>query len=151
MKRKIAFILAGVLCLMPINTVQASEDSMVYIESEFTDLSESTVEIYPMLRGTYLLSATSAISNPAIGYVGTSASTYAATTVASVSVEVYLQRYSSGSWTTVASWSESMKNSRYASGSRTYTVSRGYYYRVYSVHTAYTDSNFGATSGIYIS
>ncbi len=151
MKKRIGFLVALVLCMGPMLKVEASDSELINIESAFTEENESTVEVLPMTRGTYLLYGSSTITNPAIGYVGTAGSTYATMEVSSISVYVYLQRYTGSSWTTVASWTESATNSRVASGSRTYSVSRGYYYRVYSVHKAATDATFAATSGIYIS
>lgn len=146
-------LIVGVTLSMATTTVQAStmEMDLVDYESEFVDESESTVEIYSRTRGIYLSRGNATITNPGIGYVGAGASTYATMIVPSISVSACLQVYTNSKWTTVATFSASSTNSAYAGVDKLYSVSRGYYYRVYSVHTAYGETNFGATSGIYIS
>lgn len=155
MKKRLKVLIALCACFCTISTgvdVLASSDvDYVEIESQLTEENESYNEVYSLLRGTYLFYGSATITNPGIGYVGTAASTYAKTSVASVSVTARLQRYDNGSWTTVSSWTVSESNSTNASTSKVFSVSRGYYYRVYSYHSANGESTFGATNGIYIS
>lgn len=145
-------VLLGVVGLMG-TTVQAAdlESEMTVIESSFVEESSSTIDVYSMTRGTYLLKGTATITNPNTGYVGASVSTTAKMYVPTVTASGSLQVYKSGSWTTVASFNASTTNSAYAGVDKLYSVTRGYYYRVYSVHTANGESLFAATSGIYIS
>lgn len=151
MKKISACLIALLLSFTGATSVNASGDEVLYIESDFTSESTSSIEVLPMLRGTYLMSGTATITSQGIGYVGATTCTYATSTVAYVGVKGSLQRYSNGSWSTVATWSASANNSKSVGVTKLYSVSRGYYYRVYSVHTANSETNFGATSGIYIS
>lgn len=151
MRRIIIGLLVCTLAIIPGFRSEAAEVDMVELDSVLTSDVESTYEINPIMRYSYLMTCRGTITNPAIGYVGASASTYASTSVPSISVTVFVQRYNGSSWTTIANWKQSATNKAYVGTEKTLSVTRGYYYRVYSVHNANGESNFGATNGIYIS
>lgn len=144
-----AFLLAAIV--MSTGLIGHANEAEYVINSELTNVDESSYEVFTIQRGTYLLAGSGTITNPAIGYVGASASTVARYSVPTVSVTVYLQRYNGSSWTTVSSWSAKGTNTNYVGTDKLFSVTRGYYYRVYSVHNANGETAFGATNGIYIS
>ena len=59
----------------------------------------------------------------------------------SVRVNVYLQRYSGGSWITVDSWSQSSNSSR-TTLQKNVVVTKGYQYRVQASYYAYVGSQY---------
>lgn len=61
--------------------------------------------------------------------------------VDNVTMNNYLQRNVNGSWTTVSSWSQNTA-SYYANWSKTYYVTSGYYYRLYTFYYVYDGSTF---------
>ncbi|MGI6679613.1 MAG: DUF6147 family protein [Dehalobacterium sp.] len=74
--------------------------------------------------------------------------------VDSLTVKIYLQRWTGSSWTDVAYKTYNASNDDYVSGSYSYTVPRGYYYRTQVYHFAkkgsIAESDYSYTSSIFI-
>ena len=123
------------------NTLQvAAADELlgtVVDGSVLTDDLEAESIVYPRARGSYLSSGSGHIVIAGTGSVTVSGSTTAYQNVDQIKVTLFLQRLESGSWVTVATLGPRTKyNTNYVSNSKTYSVARGYYYRVYGGHTA---------------
>lgn len=112
---------------------------------------ESTMEFISMTKGIYLLSGSASITSPGTGLVCSTGKTYATMSIPSMFVGVYIQRYNGSTWSTVANWTQYAYNTNIVTSSKTYSVTRGYYYRTVTVHNAYGETGSAATSGIYIS
>lgn len=137
------------LCTMPTMSVAAME---VAVDGTLlTEELESTMDMLSMTRGIYLGTGSAGVTNPGTGLVCSTGKTYATKSVPSLYVAVHMQRYTGSSWTTVANWTEYAYNTSFVGSSKTYSVSRGYYYRTYTVHNAYGETGSGCTNGIYIS
>lgn len=135
------------------NVAQAEEATEVgtYVDGSYlTTDTESSVEVYPRLRGVYLLKGTGSITVPGNGLVGCYGTTTATTTVSKVAVGVTLERYSNGSWTTVTGWTNTAYNTNFVSLYKGQTVTGGYYYRVTTVNTAASEWSMGVTSGVWV-
>lgn len=136
-------------CLVPSNMAHANE---VAVDGTLlTQELESTVEFLSMTRGIYLHSGSASITSPGTGLICGTGKTYANMSIPSLFVGVYLQRYNGSSWSTIANWTQYAYNTNYVGSSKTYSVTRGYYYRTYTVHNAYGETGAAATNGIYIS
>ena len=110
---------------------------------------------YPRLRGTYLGSGSGSISVTGPSSVMITGSTTARQTSDSVKVTVHLQQLKNGSWVTIASYGPVTKyNNYYVSTSRTYSVERGYYYRMSGSHTVIENGAFetatSKTNGVWV-
>lgn len=148
---KVALVCAVVIASIGMSSSKAVAAELAVDGTLLTTDSESEFVYESMLRGAYLYKGTGTITNPGIGLVGAGGTTIATMSVPSISVSVSIQRYNGSGWTTVANWTTSASNTNYVGSSKTYSVTRGYYYRVYTVHAANGEYAFGATSGIYIS
>ena len=118
--------------------VSASDDILdtVVDGSVLTNGMEAESIVYPRQRGSYLSSGTGHISIAGTGSVTVSGSTTAYQTVDQIKLTLYLQRLEGGSWVTIATLGPRTKyNTNYVSNSKTYSVTRGYYYRVTGGHT----------------
>lgn len=135
--------------IMTCNPVQAHE--LAVDGTVLTQELESTMEVLAMTRGIYLLSGSASITSPGVGQVCSTGKTYATQSIPSMYVAVYIQRYNGSTWSTVANWTQYAYNTNIVTSSKTYSVSRGYYYRTYTVHNAYGETGSGCTNGIYIS
>ncbi len=144
-------LVVGMAMAVP-NVAQAEElvESTYVGESELTHDSESTVIVYPRLRGVYLSQGTGTITVPGTGLVGCAGSTAANFSVSSVYIGITLERYVSGSWYTVSSWSQSASNTNYVSIYKVASVTGGYYYRVRTTHYAASDFAMGSTNGVWV-
>lgn len=140
------------ICISVPSVAQAEEATEVYIDdSDSSDEEQSTVILYPTLRGVYLLKGTGTLTvpfNATVGCYGTTTANYA---VYKVYVGVSLEYYSNGTWTSVATFSETEYNDYFVSAYKLYSVTGGYYYRVKTEHWAATDWTMGATNGIWVS
>lgn len=116
-----------------------------------TQENESTMEVLSMTRGMYLYSYSASVTSPGTGLVCSTGKTYASMSVPNLYVKVYMQRYNGSTWSTVADWSQYAYNTNIVTSSKTYSVTRGYYYRTYTLHGAYGETGAACTSGIYIS
>jgi hypothetical protein len=137
--------------------VQAADDllGMVVDGSVLTSQLEVESIIYPLMRGSYLSSGSGHLKIAGTGSVTISGNTCAYQTVDEISVTLHLQQLKNGSWVRVNTLGpKKAYNTNYVSNSGTYTVTRGYYYRVTGTHVAIKDSASdalsSATDGIYV-
>lgn len=136
-------------CMVPSVEVRAQE---VAVDGTLlTHELESTMELFAMSRGIYLHSGSASVTSPGIGLVCSTGKTYATKSIPSLYVKVYMQRYNGSTWSTVANWTQYAYNTNIVTSSKTYSVSRGYYYRTSTVHNAYGETGAAITNGIYIS
>lgn len=139
-----------ILTLLFCTPISASAQEVAEDGTLLTTELESSVEVFSMLRGTYLNTGKAYISVPGTGYACGSGTTVANSAVSSIGLALYIQRYNGSGWTTVYQWSVSGSNTAYLSSTKTYAVTRGYYYRVYTTHSAGGEFMWNSTSGIYI-
>jgi hypothetical protein len=137
--------------------VRAADDRLgtVVDGSVLTDQLEAESIVYPLMRGSYLSSGSGALKIAGTGKVTISGNTCAYQTVDEVNVTLYLQRLEDGYWEHVKTLgTKRAYNTNYVSNSATYTVTRGYYYRVTGAHVAIqdkaSDAISSATDGIYV-
>ena len=105
--------------------------------SLLTDDTEVSFTVTPKARGTYLSSGTGNLRLSAYRTLSLSGSTSCYQAVDKVKVTLYLQRLVNGSWTTVSTLGpKTAYNDYYVYNSNSYSVSGGYYYRVYGGHSA---------------
>lgn len=151
----LSIILTGVMiCALSLGTtdmkVMASNEEVCvdssYITSE--DYSEGVIEALPW--GTYLKSGNSTVANAGNGKVSAGGATVGQKVVSEIKVAVRLQKLVNGNWQAYRFWSAANTNSAYVSLTKTVSVDRGYYYRVYSTHTAGGETSSSSTNGIYI-
>lgn len=145
----LSLILVFVIFIMPSTYAQAQETTSD--GTLLTNELESTMEALTMTRGIYLASCSASITSPGTGLTCSTGKTYASMNVPSLYVAVHLQRYDGSTWSTVANWTQYAYNNNYVGSSKTYSVTRGYYYRTATVHNAYGETGAACTSGIYIS
>ena len=146
------------LCCLVIGSLHVAADELVgtVIDgSVLTENSEAESTVYPYQRGSYLSNGTGKITIAGTGQVTITGSTSAYQTVDQIKVTLYLQRLEGSSWVTVATLGPKTKyNANYVSNSKTYTVTRGYYYRVTGGHTVIKGSTSEAltsyTDGIKV-
>ncbi len=86
---------------------------------------------YAVARISISESGTATVSGTIDGYAGKTTKT---------SINLYLQKYTDGSWVNVEKWSKT-KNSKSCSLTKTKSVSKGYKYRAKAVFRAYAGSN----------
>ena len=104
--------------------------------SVLTDDMEAEDTVYPRQRGSYLSSGSGHIVLAGTGKVTISGNTAAYQNVDEIKVTLYLQRLENGQWVHVATLGPKTNyNTNYVSNSKTYSVTRGYYYRVTGGHT----------------
>lgn len=139
------------ISLVPSAEVSANEVEVAVDGTLLTHQLESTMEALTMTRGIYLGSCSASVTSPGTGYVCGTGKTYATMVIPSIYVDVAIQRYNGSGWTTVASWVQYAYNAAYVGSSKTYSVTRGYYYRTATVHNAYGEYGSACTNGIYIS
>ena len=123
--------------------------------SVLTDDAEAEDIVTPLQRGSYLSNGTAYITIAGTGSVTISGTTSAYQNVDQIKVTLYLQRLEGGSWVTIATLGPKTKyNTNYVSNSKTYSVTRGYYYRVTGGHTAIegstAESLVSSTDGIKV-
>jgi hypothetical protein len=150
--------LVCLLCfIFGVLNVQAADDLLgtVVDGSVLTDQLEAESIIYPLMRGSYLSSGSGHILIAGTGSVKITGSTSAYQTVDEVSVTLHLQQLKNGNWVHVTTLGpKKAYNASYVSNSRTYSVTRGYYYRVTGTHVAIKDDVAEAlssyTDGVYV-
>ena len=147
------------LCCFIMSTLQvAAADELlgtVVDGSVLTDGSEAESTVYPRQRGSYLSSGSGRVTIAGTGSVTVSGSTTAYQTVDTIKVTLYLQRLENGQWVHVATLGPRAKyNTNYVSNSKTYSVARGYYYRVSGGHTVIENGSSEAltsyTNGVWV-
>lgn len=101
--------------------------------------------------GVYYIEGRSIISNKGNGKIAVGGTTMAAKSCR-ISVNVVLEKRDTNSqWTRVKSWSDTHTYDDYAAVSKYYYVESGYYYRVWSTHTANYDTGSSQTDAMWIS
>lgn len=147
------------MCCFLMSTLQvAAADELlgtVVDGSVLTEEMEAETTVYPRQRGSYLSSGSGHIVLAGTGKVTISGSTSAYQIVDTVKLTLYLQRLENGQWVPVATLGpKAVYNTNYVSNSKTYSVARGYYYRVYGGHTAIEGSKSEAltsyTNGVWV-
>ena len=154
MKRFLSAILAVVMvCTLTFGTTsvaEAKEEPIIVDGSVLTDEESSIVTVEPLTRGLYLKSGSSTIVEAGSGKIAVGGDTVGQKVVSKIAVYVRVQRLVGGSWAAYTSWSATKTNAAYVGTSKTYTVPKGYYYRVYCTHTAESDVSGSYTNGLYI-
>jgi hypothetical protein len=137
--------------------VRAADDRLgtVVDGSVLTDQLEAESIVYPLMRGSYLSNGYASLKLAGTGKVTISGNTTAYQTVDEVNVTLYLQRLEDGYWEHVRTLgTKRAYNTNYVSNSATYTVTRGYYYRVTGTHVAIQGSTSeplsSATDGVWV-
>lgn len=111
---------------------------------------EESSENSQVVRGVYLGSGSSSISEAGTGKITAGGTTIGQRIVSNISVSVRVERLVNGSWEIYTSWSSTRYNAASVTSSKTLSVPRGYYYRAHCSHTAYTDASTSITNGIWI-
>ncbi len=123
-------------------------DNTEYVEY-ITPLSES------IARGKYLSSGSGRLTVKSTRYVNVFGCTDCNQVSDEVKVTLHLQRLTGNTWTTLYTLGpKTAKKATYVSNSRNYTVTGGYYYRVYGTHSAKkgttTETTASYTNGLWI-
>lgn len=145
----VSILILGVM-VIPSKRVQAADVGECIDGSYLIDENNSEGEDTKITRGMYLKSGTSSITEVGTGKIVASGKTVGQTTVSKISVIVRVEKLVNGSWQAYTTWSATNYNSAYVSTSKTLSVPTGYYYRVYSTHTANSDISDSFTNGIHI-
>lgn len=145
-----AIVMCSILALGVNNIVKAEEEIPCVDGSYLTEEESSEVTVGSLTRGIYLKSGSSMISKAGTGKITAGGNTVGQKIVSKISVTVRVEKLVNGKWQAYSSWSATKYNSAYVSSSKTLSVPTGYYYRVYSTHTASSDSSGSYTNGIYI-
>lgn len=156
--KKLVLPLLLICCfLMNVLQVAAADELLgtVVDGSVLTNESEAESTVYPRQRGSYLSNGTAYITIAGTGSVTISGTTSAYQNVDEIKVTLYLQRLVNGNWVHVTTLGPKTKyNTNYVSNSKTYSVARGYYYRVSGGHTAIEGSKSealtSATDGVWV-
>ena len=135
---------------------QIVEESLLTSESKSSDERPLVVqegEVVPY--GVYLSSGASEITDRGNWVVYISGQTYCNKTSDKVQVFLYLEKLTNGGWTTIKNHSNTVYNTYSAYSGISFSVQKGYYYRVRGLHIAQkgstTESCTTYTHGIYIS
>lgn len=105
--------------------------------SVLTDDKEAVSIVYPWARGTYLSNGSGYLGIISANEVQMSGNTTAYQNVDEIKVTLYLQKTKTdgSGWLHVSTLGpKTAKNTNFVSNSNTYSVTRGYYYRVYGAH-----------------
>ena len=109
-------------------------------------------EIVPY--GIYLSNGSSSIKNEGNGIVYITGGTYCYRISDTVYVKLYLERLSNGSWSSVQTHSHTEYGNHYAYTGVSFSVKKGYYYRVRGYHYAQKGSTlesvFTCTNALFI-
>ena len=148
------------LCSLALGTISVlAADELLGTEvdgSLLTEELEAEGIAYPRVRGTYLSSGSGRITIAGTRQVTVAGSTSAYRTVDEIKVTLYLQRLKNGNWVHVTTLGPKTKtNANYVSNTKTYSVTGGYYYRVYGGHTVIENGGSEAitsyTDGVWVS
>lgn len=156
--RKLFLPLLLLICFVLGTIHAAASDELlgtVVDGSVLTDQTEVESTVYPWLRGSYLSSGSGRLSIAGTGSVTMIGSTSAYQKVDEIKVTLRLQRLVNGTWVHVLTMGpRTAYNSNYVSNSRTYSVARGYFYRVTGSHTVIKggtpESLVSATDGVWV-
>ena len=155
-KLVLPLLLIGCFLISALQAAAADELLGTVVDgSVLTDETEAEITVYPRQRGSYLSSGSGHIVIAGTGSVTITGSTSAYQTVDTIKVTLYLQRLENGRWVHVATLGPRAKyNTNYVSNSKTYSVARGYYYRVYGGHTVIENGSSealtSATNGVWV-
>lgn len=151
-KKQVFFLpmLTIALYIISFTSLAADSEISAYIIYNDSD-TESSLSLYPRLRGTYFMEGESSIGQLGSGYVVFSASTTARTEVPYVSVSVSLQKFDGGIWYTLETCTDIEYDDYYVSISRIANVgTSGAYYRLYSYHNANGETASAYSKSIWI-
>lgn len=152
-----ALLLAAGLALTAIPVCAADELLGTVVDgSLLTDEESAEVTVYPKARGSLLSYGVGGITIAGKRLVNIAGSTAAYRKVDQVKVMLHLQRLESGRWEHYLTMGPKVKyNANIISASNNYSVTGGYYYRVYGVHTAVdggtSESTPSFSDGIWVS
>lgn len=130
----ILFLALSLTLICP-NINYAHENDEKIDGSRLTNLSESEGVYLPLVRGTYLKGGTSRLADIGGGIVALSGSTTAYVTVNTISVSIFIERYSNGTWKYMNSWVANKSNDYVVTKNLNISVSKGSYYRAKGSHT----------------
>ena len=137
-KFKIMVVMLALTCLFVTGiSVSAADERLGTIVdgSLLTDENQAENTVYPLARGTYLSSGLGGLTIEGARSVRVSGSTRAYQSVDEIKVTLQLQRLVGSQWVTVYTLGPKTAYNTYTvSNARTYSVSGGYYYRVYGSH-----------------
>ena len=151
------FLLLFALTLGTISVMAADELLGTVVDgSLLTEELEAEGIAYPRVRGSYLSSGSGRITIAGTRQVNVTGNTSAYQKVDKIKVTLHLQRLKSGSWVHVTTLGpKTNTNANYVSNSQTYSVTGGYYYRVYGAHTVIENGSSEAmtscTDGVWVS
>ncbi|MBD9013578.1 MAG: hypothetical protein EGR15_03065 [Lachnospiraceae bacterium] len=132
------------------------DGSLLTSDLEASDTQELHAQVGGIIEpyGIYLSNGVSTITNKGNGVVYVLGETFCNKTSDKVYAKVYLERLSNGGWSTIKTHSSTSYNTYYTAAGVSFSVAKGYYYRVKGYHTAEKngklESTFTYTSGIYI-
>ena len=161
MKNKL-FLMFSVLFLavfVPFTNAKAEENPDDYLGqvidgSGFTTNTEAIDTYYTRVRGTYLMSGTSKISNKGGGVILLTGITTAYQSVSTIYANVMYDRMVNGSWMYQGTCYFSASNTSSVDQSESRSVARGYYYRARGVHGitygSVTETCDTGTDGIFV-
>ena len=150
LKKFFSCALILVICFSNVRGIKAADEQECIDGSYLLEDEYSEGSAIAKTRGIYLGSGSSTITKEGTGKIGAGGKTTGQTTVAKISITVRVEKLVNGSWTTYTSWNATKYNSLYVSTSKVLSVQIGYYYRVYSIHTANSDVSDSFTDGIHI-
>ncbi len=144
-------LVVGLYLMAPSTALEVKASEAVAEDGTLlTDEDESSVIVYPRMRGVYLLKGTCSITCPGNGLAGAYGSTAANFAVSKIYIGIKLEKYDDGDWYGVATATNTEYNDDYVSIYKLYSVTGGAYYRVTSEHWAASDWTAAATDGIWI-
>ncbi len=154
--RKLTVLLMFCLAISCI-TVSAADERLgtVVDGSLLTDDTDAESVVYPLARGVFLADGLGRLTITGSRTLCMAGSTTCYSTVDQVNVTLFLQRLEGNSWVNVQTPpTKSAYNTYYVSNSKTYSVSGGYYYRIYGSHSAYEGNTSEAlsscTNGLWV-
>lgn len=141
MKRFLPVFLALLLLLIPL-TAQGATNNI------------STGKLVQPLTYQTISGGGSQLSDNGNGKITISGYTSTYYPVLQIGVTLHLQYLSNGNWYNLQTYDYTSSNSSYVSGGQNFSVSSGYYYRVFAEHTAYNGSTYETgysyTEAVYI-
>lgn len=154
MKKKMLMIISALvfgITGMFANGMELSAQETSNVEKDYSYLLTGDAIIGQMeqnSKGAYLSSGTSVIKDAGTGKIAAGGITQAAQKC-NVTVDVIVERLTSGSWARVTSWTAKESNAWSVGTDKTLSVGRGYYYRVRCLHSAHTDASSSMTSSLW--
>ena len=166
MKKVIKYLFA-ILLVLSLNSIGVSANGPLdgqVIDGSLLTSDESAMDERPLLSenstngivpyGTYLSNGASEITNQGNGVVYVSGRTYCYRNSDKVQIYLYLQKLTNNGWTTIKTHSNVAYNTHVVSTGLSFSVAKGYYYRVKGTHIAKKGSTVEScntcTNAIYI-